>query len=101
SALAGSTPCQPRNGLIPANSRGRNIISMATRLVTYPISAAMKGMVTYTCQCVPKSTRARYRPGTGAAGSDAPGSPGAGCPQWSPLVNGGQAAMRHGGFPNE
>jgi len=33
SAFAGSTPCQPK-GLTPTNSRGRNIISMATRLVT-------------------------------------------------------------------
>lgn len=48
SAFAGSMPCQPRNGieLTPLYSTGRNIISMATRLVTYPISAAMNGMLT-------------------------------------------------------
>jgi hypothetical protein len=33
SAFAGNTPCQPRRVLIPVNSIGRNIISIATRLV--------------------------------------------------------------------
>ncbi|SMD00685.1 hypothetical protein SAMN05661093_03831 [Kibdelosporangium aridum] len=43
-ALRGTMPCQPKNGRIPRNSMGRNIIRMATTLVTYPINAAMSGM---------------------------------------------------------
>jgi hypothetical protein len=32
--LRGTTPCHPRNGLMPVNVTGRNIIWIATNLVT-------------------------------------------------------------------
>jgi hypothetical protein len=43
-ARRGTMPCQPRYGGLPRNSIGRNIISIATTLVTYPITAARIGI---------------------------------------------------------
>src|SRR6266540_3041856 len=64
-ALAGSTPCQPGNGLMPLNSSGRNIISTATYLVTYPITPAISGIDAYSSQW---SAISRQRsPGTGVS----------------------------------
>ena len=45
SEFRGTTPCHPSQGsLSPTNRSGRNIISMAARLVRYPMTAAMTGM---------------------------------------------------------
>ena len=43
-ARRGTMPCQPRYGGMPRNSSGRNIISIATILVKYPMTAATSGI---------------------------------------------------------
>src|SRR5690606_26380876 len=47
SALAGIMPCQPRNGLMPMNSLGQNVICTASQLVPQPIRPDATGILAY------------------------------------------------------